>query len=67
MDDVYIYYRCDYYVVNTRFYDLMMLDLLGVYNKDDNDLLYSSLWSFLIERNEKKEWVMGSIKIYMFM
>lgn len=50
MDDVYIYYKYDYCGVNTRLYDAMMMYLLDVYNKDDNDLLYSSLWSFLSKK-----------------
>jgi hypothetical protein len=60
MDDVYIYYKYDYYVVNTIFYDVMMMYLLDVYNKDGNDLLYSSQWSFLFNRKKekKKEWTL---------
>ena len=52
MADVYKYYKSDCFVVKSRFYYVIMIYLLDVYNKDDNDLLYSSRWSFLIK--EKK-------------
>ena len=51
MVDVDKYYKFDSVTVN---YDVMMMDYLSdEYNKDGNDPLYSSQWSFLMNRRQK--------------